>query len=375
MKKKIRIIFVAILLLISGIIIYYYLFLNKKMGYQKLETPISVVWTGEVEAKMTYARLLIKQSANNEKYPEFIAEPLDVNGDGPYVESSTTINISQGDLIKITGKWVATDCENWGEGSRFKKNQCVPWIEIEKIDNLSAEDTSAWPTIKSSELPPNLFDAKGDFIDYGKEKYSFLYNGIVGDNGKYTKVAVEDSPIEKPVSISYLNEHRPLNLKSDIEINEIVIDAKEDEIGMQSWRKRIAEQLLEYGQISRQYLPDYAITNYYEVDVDNDGIKEKLITFCRFGANHCSNSAEIIRGNEIIFSTQFYDNSRGIKPAQTGFYVDWTDEDSFRDDNGNESGLCCELSHNRTLFQFQNGKFTAIKQWEVPHIWKRVVDE
>lgn len=243
-------------------------------------------------------------------------------------------------------------------------------------DTVAASPTASLeevdlPTIKGSELP-DPFDGS-----YDKEKHSFLYGGIVGDNGKYTKVAVEDTPIEKPISISYSNKVSLLHLKSDKEIEEIIATSgiKYDELDIQNLKENINSQISEFGQIARQYLPYEKITGYYEADIDNDGTKEKLITVCSIGANHCSDYAEIIKSNEVIFSTQFYANSRGISPAKNGFYISWTDEESFRDEDGQESGLCCELSHNKTLFQFQGGKFVPIQQWKVPHIWKRVLEE
>ena len=243
--------------------------------------------------------------------------------------------------------------------------------DIEETEENAAD--MDLPTIKSSELPDS-----SDYYD--REKYSFLHGGIVNvKDDKYTKVIVDDTPIEKPISIlSYQNEHRPLNLKSDTEIEKIISKYQSTayEDGMQSLQQEyVKEQIAEYGEIARQYLPDDAITSYYATDVDNDGIKEKLVTICGIGSNHCSDYAEIIKGNEVVFSTNFYTNSRGISPAPNGFYVDWTNEDSFTDENGNEVGQCCEFSHNKTQFIFKNNQFIPIKQWEVPHIWKRVVEE
>lgn len=238
----------------------------------------------------------------------------------------------------------------------------------------SPKEEEGLPIINISELPNALQDS------FDEERYGFLYGGIVGDNGKYTKVLVEGVPIEKPVSISYSNERRPLNLKTDAEINELVIKrATEnrfigDELEMQRWQKQIDEQLSRYGKIARQYLPYDAITDYHTADIDGDGVKEKLITVCGISANHCSDYAEIIKGNEIVFSTQLYTNSRGIRPTLNGFYINWTNKDSFRNEDGEEAGACCELSHNRTEFVFQNWQFVPIKQLKIPHIWKKVVD-
>lgn len=263
------------------------------------------------------------------------------------------------------------------KGQHIKQSETAVISDTILSPVLSSEPDEDLPTIGSSEIP-DAFDANGD---YDKDKYSFLHGGIVGNNGKYTEVIVEDTPIEESVSVSYSNERHPLNLKSLDKISKIINDFKVggrialDELDKQNWQERVDGQLVKYGEIARQYLPHNAISGYYTIDIDNDGVKENLITICGIGSNHCSDYAEIVKGSEIIFSTQFYANSRGIKPAPNGFYIDWTDENSFRDDNGNESGLCCELSHHRTLFTFQNGQFIPIRQWEVPHIWKKVVDD
>lgn len=222
------------------------------------------------------------------------------------------------------------------------------------------------PTIKSSELP-NAFE------DYDIEKYGFLYMGVVGEDGKYTKVIVEGDEVESKISISYSYEKSSIKIRSDEDIDEILKSFLESEYSFENDKEMVNEQISKYGDIARNYLPGEKIVDYYESDVDNDGVKEKLITTCWVGANHCADRAEIVKGNNIIFSTELGTNSRGIRPYQGGFAVLWTDENSFIDEDGVEHGACCEASHNKTLFSFENGKFVPTKQWKVSHIWKEVV--
>ena len=68
-----------------------------------------------------------------------------------------------------------------------------------------------------------------------------------------------------------------------------------------------------------------------------------------------------------------YDGA-GIMPAKNGFYVEWGNDESFQDENGNWTGYCCPANHHKTLFEFQNGKLVPIKQWKVNHIWKKVIE-
>lgn len=231
--------------------------------------------------------------------------------------------------------------------------------------NITADEIveEKLPTIKSSELP-------GEDEDFDINKYEFLHGGYGGENGQYAKVVVDGDPIETDISISYSNEIRPLKLFTDKDIEKRLADAFEPE----RLKSEIDDELLEFGDTARYYLPYNRINLYYELDVDKDGIKEKLVTICGIESNHCSDYAEIIKGNNVIFSTEFYTNSIGIRPDKNGFYVSWTDESSFIDEDGVEHGACCEASHNKTLFSFIDGKFTPTKQWKVPHILKEVVD-
>jgi hypothetical protein len=351
---------------------------------QEFERPVPIIWTAKFDSCLVSCYgASFTRVPSDAKYPRFAGYYPDVSGKYDWDVASNGDRggsqipdkfLKDGLILKIYGNRTGIDADH---PRTVFENKCVPMVEIEKIEVMESPTPPSeadLPTIKSSELP-NAFDD-----NYDRDKYGFLHGSIAGENGKYTEVLVEDSPIEELVSISYSNERHQLNLKSDVEINELVVSrAKEnrfidDGIAMQSWREQIKGQLSQYGEIARQYLPYDAIVNYYAIDIDNDSVKEKLITICGISANHCSDYAEIIEGNEVIFSTELYANSRGISPAKDGFYVSWTDENDFYDKNGEWRGLCCELNYHKTQFLFKNGGFVPVKQWKVPLVWKKVVE-
>lgn len=216
-------------------------------------------------------------------------------------------------------------------------------------------DVEVLPTIKSSELPNALDDS------YDWEQYRFLHGGNVGEDGKYTRVLVDGEAVEESISIVFSE------VVSDIQPKPV------KETSNQYYPSIIESQLKEYGELAQCYLPEETINNYYQADVDSDGEKEELLTLCSLGANHCSSRSEIIKDGKVIFSTDLGANGIGITPAIDGFYVEWTADDSYIDENGDIVGLCCLVNHHKTLFQFQDGKFKPVKQWKIDHIWKQVI--
>lgn len=228
------------------------------------------------------------------------------------------------------------------------------------------------PTIKRSKIPK--------------------YPALIGNSGgeDIETVFVYGDTIEEPISLSsslsYSDEVVPVHFKSDAELEKIVADLSSSmrkadfEIESKILRDQIKENISRSGHIARQYLPDDAVTDYYEVDVDGDGIKEELVTLCGIGgSHHCSGYAQIIKNDKVVFSVKLNGDGAGygdgITPAKEGgFYVEWTNDASFYDEKGRWVGLCCPVSHNKTLFQFKNGKFIPIKQWKTFHVWKRVIE-
>lgn len=224
------------------------------------------------------------------------------------------------------------------------------------------------PTIKRSDIPdPSEF-----------------YGGTGDKNGEYDTVLIDDIATEEPVSMVYSVKDDDLHFKSDKEIFDIYsVDDKKlyADIGAdmmkdlaKSFNERSADQILKYGQIARQYLPDDIIWKYHESDIDNDGEQEKLITLTGFESNHWPDYAQVVKNNKIIFSADLNYDGAGIMPAKNGFYVEWGNDESFQDENGNWTGYCCPANHHKTLFEFQNGKLVPIKQWKVNHIWKKVIE-
>lgn len=88
---------------------------------EQLILPKQISWDGKVIAKLTYGRLQLSKLNIDDQYSQFIAEPTDTIGDGPWPDSQATKNIKTGDIVNITGKWESLD------------RDILPRVMIEKI--------------------------------------------------------------------------------------------------------------------------------------------------------------------------------------------------------------------------------------------------
>lgn len=217
------------------------------------------------------------------------------------------------------------------------------------------DDLMALPTIKRSELP-----AEDD-----PDRYRFVHGAWISKDGSINGVTVNGDEIEEAVSVIYSEEVKKLQPKTADEIELL----KDDD-----WFWLMQEDMQEYGEVVLNYLPIRTIVDYYQVDVDNDGKKEDLVTSCNIGANHCSDLSEIIKDGNVIFSVDLGENGIGFTPSEGGFYIEWIGEDSYVDEKGNDIGYCCPTHHHKTLFLYQNGKFEPVQQWKIEQIDKRVID-
>ena len=108
------------------------------------------------------------------------------------------------------------------------------------------------------------------------------------------------------------------------------------------------------------FLKSYIDIEMYDTfDVDNDGVKEKILGLNSIGrASGGSYSAAIVKGNNIIFSVD-EDNSF-IEKHETGngFYVEWRNPTD-------ESSRCCQTGYIRTRFVNEGGKFVPIYEQTV----------
>jgi hypothetical protein len=127
-----------------------------------------------------------------------------------------------------------------------------------------------------------------------------------------------------------------------------------------SWLSAIKKNYQDYGQMAVHFLKSYIDIEMYDTfDVDNDGVKEKILGLNSIGrASGGSYNAAIIKGNNIIFSVD-EDNSF-IVPHETGngFYVEWRNPTD-------ESSRCCQTGYIRTRFVYEGGKFVPIYEQEI----------
>jgi len=131
-----------------------------------------------------------------------------------------------------------------------------------------------------------------------------------------------------------------------------------------SWKELYDEQIEEYGDLAKRFLPEDYITNLEEFDVDGDGSKEKIVSICGVGGNHCPHGIVILKNNKIIFNVSAGLTSLNVESTETGngFYVQWVPTNSK--DPKWDIGLCCPPGYISTRFIFDKNKFVPIYEQE-----------
>ena len=124
------------------------------------------------------------------------------------------------------------------------------------------------------------------------------------------------------------------------------------------------EQIEKYGDMANRFLFKTYIVNLEEFDVDNDGLKETIVSLCGTGGNHCPHEIIIVKNNEIIFSASKGISGLNITKTNTGngFYMQWTNSELTA------NGFCCPLGYMKTRFIFENGEFKPIYEQEIRYI-------
>lgn len=131
-----------------------------------------------------------------------------------------------------------------------------------------------------------------------------------------------------------------------------------------SWKELYDEQIKKYGDLAKRFLPVDYITNLQEFDVDGDGVKEKIVSICGVGGNHCPHKIIIIKKDTIIFDVSAGLTSLDLKNSDNGngFYVQWVPTNST--DPKWDVGLCCPPGYISTRFIFDKNKFVPIYEQE-----------
>lgn len=196
--------------------------------------------------------------------------------------------------------------------------------------------------------------------------------GSVGGDGKegtmeeYTqaaldgKVAYQSYPTTDTTITEYSSEIIPATTKKYTEVRKEIQKTEGDD---SVWLEYADSNFKEYGQIAVNFLAESQdIELSDDFDVDNDGIKEKILGLNYIGrADGGSFNAAIIKNGKVIFTVS--ENKSFIVPADTtnGFYVEWK---SPNDD----SALCCQTGYIRTRFVYENGKFVPVYEQEVRYV-------
>lgn len=108
----------------------------------------------------------------------------------------------------------------------------------------------------------------------------------------------------------------------------------------------------------------YEITNTLYFDVDKDGKKEKIISMCSIGANHCPDKQLVIKNGDIIFSLFGKLIGGWVESTATGngFYANWYADEDF------SSGLCCATGYTRTRFIYKDNIFVPIFEQKIEYV-------
>lgn len=205
-------------------------------------------------------------------------------------------------------------------------------------------------------LPVNYFSI--DDVRWGS-----VGNGNGDKITDYTQVALENETVYQSYPTTnitikeYSNKIKPLNIKSYTKVLE---ELSKLELGW--WSEKVVEDnYKEFGSLATHYLPTDNISLLDKFDVDEDKIKETVVTYNYTGAADAgSYKSDIIKGNNVIFSVQ--EDNASIVPADitNGFYVEWRSQKD-------ESPRCCATGFMRTRFVLKDGGFVPIYEQEVKY--------
>lgn len=211
----------------------------------------------------------------------------------------------------------------------------------------SSGDESEYPILN---LPVDYFDKSA--LNIGAGTYSTLH-----DNDQFYR----SYPSEK-ISLSNSNysvtpKDLPL-IKSDKQIH-----TENPETDFMGEAKQ--QSIKKYGDLARRYVGDPAegwlVDDVVYTDLDQDGVKEQIVSLSKMGANVIGGKTIVIKNNKEIFSTSETTFST-LKPAENGngFYLVW--DDNFKQRDG----------YVITRFIVENNTFKPVYEQKVRYI--RVVE-
>ncbi|MCG3146217.1 MAG: hypothetical protein HONDAALG_04094 [Gammaproteobacteria bacterium] len=231
--------------------------------------------------------------------------------------------------------------------SSTNKNSAPVNIPTEKTAQKSTGDELEFPPLN---LPVEYFDKSA--LNIGAGAYSTLH-----DNDQFYR----SYPSEK-ISLSNSNysvtpKDLPL-IKTDKQIH-----TENPEADFMGEAKQ--QSIKKYGDLARRYVGDPAegwlVDDVVYSDLDQDGVKEQIVSLSKMGANVIGGKTIVIKNNKEIFSTSETTFST-LKPAEygNGFYLVW--DDNFKQRDG----------YVITRFIVENNTFKPVYEQKVRYI--RVVE-
>lgn len=224
--------------------------------------------------------------------------------------------------------------------------------ENEKCVNASYVECKDFPQY---DLPLKYFSTQdvrwGSLGGDGKKETIEEYNQAALDS----KEIYQSYPTTTTTIKNYSSEIIPLTTEK---FSDVFKKIQETEGG--SWLSAIKKNYQDYGQMAVHFLKSYIDIEMYDTfDVDNDGVKEKILGLNAIGrASGGSYNAAIVKGGNIIFSVD-EDNSFIVpNGSNNGFYVEWRNP-------SDESPRCCQTGYIRTRFVSKDGKFVPVYEQEV----------
>ncbi len=190
--------------------------------------------------------------------------------------------------------------------------------------------------------------------------------GIEGTMEEYTQVALDGKityqsyPTTDTTITEYSSEIIPATTKKYADVRK---EIQKTESNDSIWLKYIDDNYKEFGQIAVNFIADSQDIEFSDsFDVDNDGVKEKILGLNSIGrADGGSYNAAIVKNGKVIFTVT--ENKSFIVPADTtdGFYVEWKNP-------SDDSALCCQTGYIRTRFVYDDGEFVPVYEQEVRYV-------
>lgn len=234
--------------------------------------------------------------------------------------------------------------------SRFKLPAKLILIKPSSVPALTEEQVFQNDDLK--EFPP--FNLPLEYFDT-KETVSM---SAYGQYGVIRDVEAYQSYPTTTISLSpNLYSNVPTSLppiKSDAEIHGG--DPIKDFFGFYK-----TQNIQKYGDLARRFVgvagEGWSIDSLKNVDVDNDGKEETLLSLSLIGANIIGQRDVIIKGDKVIFSTDQTTFS-SLTPAtnSNGFFLEWADNFKKRD------------GYVTTRFIFDGSKFVPVYEQKTRYI-------